>query len=93
MVDQRSGTIVLGADVKISRVAVSQGGLTLRVEENPIVIQPNPFTIGGQPLWCPIPPQPLSKTPAPQMALVETAVSLPEVIEGLNALGVLLPAI
>ena len=39
VVDQRSGTIVLGADVRISRVAVSQGNLTLRVEESPLVVQ------------------------------------------------------
>ena len=46
VVDQRSGTIVMGADVRISRVAVAQGGLTLRVEERPLVVQPNPFSDG-----------------------------------------------
>ncbi|HMS93726.1 MAG TPA: flagellar basal body P-ring protein FlgI, partial [Tabrizicola sp.] len=46
VVDQRSGTIVMGADVRISRVAVAQGNLTLRVEESPLVIQPNPFAEG-----------------------------------------------
>ena len=46
VVDQRSGTIILGADVRISRVAVTQGNLTLRVEETPLVVQPNPFADG-----------------------------------------------
>lgn len=46
VVDQRSGTIVMGADVRISRVAVAQGNLTLRVEESPLVVQPNPFAEG-----------------------------------------------
>ena len=46
VVDQRSGTIVMGADVRISRVAVAQGNLTLRVEEAPVVVQPNPFAPG-----------------------------------------------
>ncbi len=46
VVDQRSGTIVLGEDVRISRVAVSQGNLTLRIEETPVVVQPNPFAEG-----------------------------------------------
>jgi len=46
VVDQRSGTIVMGEDVRISRVAVSQGGLTLRVEEAPVAVQPNPFAPG-----------------------------------------------
>ena len=43
VVDQRSGTIVMGSDVRISRVAVAQGNLTLRIEETPLVVQPNPF--------------------------------------------------
>ena len=46
VVDQRSGTIVMGDDVRISRVAVSQGNLTLRIEEAPLVVQPNPFAEG-----------------------------------------------
>ena len=46
VVDQRSGTIILGSDVRISRVAVTQGNLTLRVEEAPLVVQPNPFADG-----------------------------------------------
>ena len=46
VVDQRSGTIILGSDVRISRVAVTQGNLTLRVEEPPLVVQPNPFADG-----------------------------------------------
>ena len=36
----------MGADVRISRVAVAQGNLTLRVEEAPVVVQPNPFAEG-----------------------------------------------
>jgi flagellar P-ring protein precursor FlgI len=46
VVDQRSGTIVVGADVRISEVAVSQGNLTVRVTETPQVSQPNPFGAG-----------------------------------------------
>ena len=46
VINQRSGTIVMGADVRIDRVAVSQGNLTLRVEEAPVAVQPNPFAQG-----------------------------------------------
>ena len=46
VVDQRSGTIVMGEDVRISRVAVSQGNLTVRIQDDPIVVQPNPFAEG-----------------------------------------------
>lgn len=88
VVDQRSGTIVLGADVRISRVAVSQGNLTLRVEEAPLVVQPNPFAT-GETIVVPRTRVGLEEDDAVTgLALVESSVSLPEVIAGLNALGV-----
>ena len=46
VIDQRSGIIVVGADVRISEVAVGQGNLTVRVTETPQVSQPNPFGQG-----------------------------------------------
>ncbi len=88
VVDQRSGTIVLGSDVRISRVAVSQGNLTLRVQETPLVVQPNPFSPDGEAIVVPRTGVQLNQDPGTQLALVEDSVSLPEVIEGLNALGV-----
>lgn len=47
VVDSKSGTIVIGADVRISEVAISQGGLTVSVREGAQVSQPDPLTIGG----------------------------------------------
>lgn len=88
VVDQRSGTIVLGADVRISRVAVSQGNLTLRVEETPLVVQPNPFSRNAETIVVPRTDAAIEEEPGIGLALVDDAVSLPEVIEGLNALGV-----
>ena len=86
--DQRSGTIVLGADVRISRVAVSQGNLTLRVEEEPIVVQPNPFSRNGEAIVVPRTDAAIEEEAGIGLALIDDAVTLPEVIEGLNALGV-----
>ncbi len=88
VVDQRSGTIVLGSDVRISPVAVSQGSLTLRVREEPIVIQPDPFSPNGETIVVPRTQTDIFADPGIGMALVEGGVTLPEVIEGLNALGV-----
>ncbi|NNU79276.1 flagellar basal body P-ring protein FlgI [Halovulum dunhuangense] len=88
VVDQRSGTIVLGDDVRISRVAVTQGNLTLRVQEYPIAVQPNPFSPRGESIVLPRTEIELGEQGAPGLALVEDSVSLPEVIAGLNALGV-----
>ena len=87
VVDQRSGTIVLGEDVRISRVAVSQGNLTLRIEEAPLVVQPNPFSDGGT-VVVPRTTANIQEEPGIGLAEVPGGTSLSEVIAGLNALGV-----
>lgn len=86
VVDQRSGTIVMGADVRISRVAVAQGNLTLRVEESPLVVQPNPFSEGETVV---VPRSNASiGTDGTGLAEVRGGTDLAEVVAGLNALGV-----
>ena len=46
VIDQRTGTVVIGQNVRVSTVALSHGNLTLRVQEAPQVVQPNPFSDG-----------------------------------------------
>ena len=46
VVDERTGTIVIGDQVRISRVAISHGTLTVRITEAPRVVQPEPFSKG-----------------------------------------------
>ncbi|SEN99080.1 flagellar P-ring protein precursor FlgI [Pseudorhodobacter antarcticus] len=87
VVDQRSGTIVMGADVRISRVAVAQGSLTLRVEESPMVVQPNPFS-DGQTIVVPRTNASITPAPGTGMAELEGSTNLSQVVAGLNALGV-----
>ncbi len=87
VVDQRSGTIVLGEDVRISRVAVAQGGLTLRVEETPLVVQPNPFT-EGETVVVPRTRAEMEDNPPVGLAELRGGTSLSEIVAGLNALGV-----
>jgi flagellar P-ring protein precursor FlgI len=87
VVDQRSGTIVMGADVRISRVAVAQGGLTLSVDETPVAVQPNPFS-PGETIVLPRSAAGIDTAPGSGLAEVEGATSLSEVVAGLNALGV-----
>ncbi|WP_368345041.1 flagellar basal body P-ring protein FlgI [Pelagovum sp. HNIBRBA483] len=87
VVDQRSGTIVMGNDVRISPVAVSQGGLTLQIEEAPIVVQPNPFS-QGETVVVPRSTASLEETQGTGFALVPGGQSLSDLVTGLNALGV-----
>lgn len=86
VVDQRSGTIVMGEDVRISRVAVAQGNLTLRVEELPLVSQPNPFARGDT-VVVPRTRAELREEPGVGLAEVAEGTTLSQVIAGLNALG------
>lgn len=87
VVDQRSGTIVMGEAVRISPVAVAQGGLTLRVEEAPVVVQPNPFA-PGETVVVPRTAAEIQPRPGVGLAQVQGGTSLAEVVAGLNALGV-----
>jgi len=87
VVDQRSGTIVMGEDVRISRVAVSQGGLTLRVDEVPVISQPNPFS-QGETIVVPRTNAAIEEEEGIGLAEIQEGTSLSEVVAGLNALGV-----
>ncbi|SEP94157.1 flagellar basal body P-ring protein FlgI [Thalassovita taeanensis] len=87
VVDQRSGTIVMGEDVRISRVAVSQGNLTLRIQEAPLAVQPNPFS-EGETVVVPRSRADITEEEGTGLAEVSGGTSLSEVVAGLNALGV-----
>lgn len=87
VVDHRSGTIVMGEDVRISRVAVSQGNLTLRVRDTPMVSQPNPFA-PGETVVVPRTDAQITQEPGIGFAEVSGESSLSDVVAGLNALGV-----
>lgn len=87
VVDQRSGTIVMGEDVRVSRVAVSQGNLTIRIEDEPLIAVPNPFSTGDTVV---VPRQKVALEEEPGIGLAEVrgGTDLSDVIAGLNALGV-----
>jgi flagellar P-ring protein precursor FlgI len=87
IVDQRSGTIVMGADVRISAVAVAQGNLTVRINERPVAVQPNPFA-EGETIVLPRTDASIDEDPGTGLALVGGGTTLAEVVTGLNALGV-----
>jgi flagellar P-ring protein FlgI len=87
VLDQRSGTIVIGQEVRISRVAVAQGGLTLRVEEAPLVVQPNPFS-DGQAVVVPRTAAGIEDRVTTNLAEISGGTDLSEIVAGLSALGV-----
>jgi flagellar P-ring protein precursor FlgI len=86
VIDARSGTIVIGANVRIGEVAVSQGGLTVLVREEIEVSQPEPFSI-GETVIVPQTEVEVRETEA-EFTVIGGNVSLQRLVDGLNAIGV-----
>ncbi len=86
IIDERSGVIVIGRDVRVSTVAVAQGNLTVTISESPQVSQPAPFSRGRTVV---VPRSRLGITEeGKKLALVQEGVSLQQIVDGLNALGI-----
>jgi flagellar P-ring protein precursor FlgI len=86
VIDERSGIIVMGRDVRVSTVAVAQGNLTVTITEQPQVSQPNPFTRGQTKV---VPRTNIQvQEDGRKFGLVTEGVSLKDLVDGLNALGV-----
>ena len=88
VIDERSGVIVMGSDVRISTVAIAQANLTVRVTETPQVSQPNPFAEQGETTVVPRTDIEVNTGPDAKLAVVDTGVTLQDLVTGLNRLGV-----
>ena len=88
VIDENSGVIVMGADVRISTVAIAQGNLTIRVTETPQVSQPSPFSQGGTTQVVPRTQTQIDDGKGNKMTVMSEGVSLQSLVDGLNALGV-----
>jgi flagellar P-ring protein precursor FlgI len=88
IIDERSGVIVMGDNVRISTVAIAQGNLTIRVTETPQVSQPSPFSNTGTTTTVPRTQIDVDEGQGKKLAVVKNGVSLQELVNGLNALGI-----
>lgn len=86
VIDENSGIIVMGKDVRVSSVAVAQSNLTVTIAENPEVVQPNPLTLGQTAV------EPNTNLNVNQsdtaLQVVNESVTLQQLVDGLNALGI-----
>lgn len=87
VIDENSGIIVMGSSVRVSTVAVAQGNLTVTVAEAPQVSQPNPLA-DGDTVVVPRTEVSVDDEAGNRLAILSDGVSLAELIDGLNALGV-----
>lgn len=86
VIDENTGIIVMGKDVRVSTVAVAQSNLTVTIAESPDVSQPNPFGQGDTTV---VPRTDVNVSVVDSdLALVPESVSLQELVDGLNALGI-----
>lgn len=87
VIDESSGIVVIGKDVKINRLAIAQGNLTIKITDIPFVSQPLPFsngtTVSGVTTAINI-----NEGIDAKLTVVNTGVNLQELVDGLNALGV-----
>lgn len=88
VINEQSGVIVMGSDVRISTVAIAQGNLTIRVTETPEVSQPEPFSRTGTTTTVPRTQINIDDSKGNKMAVLHDGVSLQSLVNGLNALGV-----
>jgi len=87
VIDERSGIIVMGRDVRVSMVAVAQGNLTVTITESAQVSQPTPFSQGGSTVTVPRTRIGVQED-GRKLALVKDGVSLQQLVDGLNSLGI-----
>ena len=85
IVNARTGTVVINDMVRITPAAVSHGKLTVKIQENPLVVQPAPFS-RGQTAVEPNSDISIEEQDAPMFAF-DRGASLAEIVETINAVG------
>jgi flagellar P-ring protein precursor FlgI len=88
VIDEKSGIIVMGKDVRVDTVAIAQGNLTIRVTETAQVSQPQPFSQTGQTVTVPRTDIKVDDGKGNKLVVLQRGVSLQQLVDGLNSLGV-----
>jgi flagellar P-ring protein precursor FlgI len=88
VIDEISGVIVMGENVRVSTVAIQQGNLTITVRESSQVSQPNAFSKGGTTAIVPQSDVSVDEEKGKKFVTLKSGASLSAMVSGLNALGV-----
>ena len=88
VIDEQAGIIVMGKNVRVDEVAIAQGNLTVRVTETPQVSQPNAFSETGETVTVPRTEVDVDEGSQHRLTVLQSGVSLQDMVDGLNALGV-----
>ena len=88
VIDEQSGIIVMGQEVRVNRVAIAMGSLTISVTETPQVSQPAPFAETGETVVVPRTEITIDEDADHKLTVLEEAITLQELVDGLNSLGI-----
>lgn len=88
IIDEHTGTIVMGENVRISTVAIAQGSLTIRITETQQVSQPGPFAEVGTTTTVDRTNIEVDQGEDKRLTVLQPGVTLQELVNGLNALGI-----
>lgn len=88
VIDEQSGIIVIGSEVRVDTVAIAQGNLTVRITETPQVSQPTPFSEGGETVVVPRTNVQVDEDGGKKLTILKEGVRLQDLVDGLNALGI-----
>ncbi len=86
VMDERTGTVVMGKDVRISTVAIAHGSLSINIRENPEVSQPGPFSRGQTVVTNQA--EVTAREEGGEMVVLKSGASIGELVSALNAVGV-----
>lgn len=89
VIDENSGTIVMGENVKIDTVAIAQGNLVVRIDEGPVASQPEAFAPdNAETLTLPRSTIQVDEGSGNRIAVLPKGANLRDLVDGLNSLGV-----
>jgi len=88
VMNERTGTIVMGENVRIATVAVSHGNLTLYIKETPKVSQPQPFSEKGKTVVVPRTDLNVKEEKGGGLTVLREGANIGDVVKALNAIGV-----
>jgi flagellar P-ring protein precursor FlgI len=88
ILNERTGTVIMGEAVRVSPVAIAHGTLTVRVKTDFGVSQPNPFAQRGRTVVVPDTALSVEEGEPRSLSVLDPGVQLGELVAALNALGV-----
>ena len=88
VIDENSGIVVIGKDVRVNKLAIAQGNLTIKISEMPLVSQPEPFSMTAHTVVEYNTEISIDEDTDARLNIVDGGVNLQELVDALNSLGV-----